>query len=168
TPWVVVAAPRRVAAVRAAAKELASVGVLDAYAPAENALFMANELSRPAGVNARESARLLFGTSVMFRQAGREDGDDMGFTYNVSAKGIFVRTLAPFSPGDEVWLELSAPRSARRVRLVGRVVWQRAFGPDDRATVPAGFAVRIEGGMPGDAERWASGCAALQREQMAT
>ena len=166
TPWVVVAAPKRVATVRAAAKALTSVGVLDAYAPAENALFMANELSRPAGVNARESARLLFGASIVFRHAGREEGDDVGFTYNVSAKGVFVRTLAPLSAGDEVWLEAWPPRSARRVRLVGRVVWQRAFGPDDRATVPAGFAVRIEGGLPGDAERWATGCAALQREQM--
>ena len=168
TPWVVVAAPKRVAAVRAAAKELTSVGVLDAYAPTENALFMANELSRPTGMNARADLRLLFGTSVVFRHAGRDDGDDVGFTYNISAKGAFVRTLAPLSPGDDVWLELWPPRSARRVRLVGRVVWQRAFGPDDRATVPAGFAVRIEGGLPGDAELWAAGCAALQREQMST
>ena len=168
TPWVLVAAPKRVVAVRSAAKELASVGVLDAYAPAENALFMANELCRPAGANARQSARLLFGTSVIFRHAGREEGDDVGFTYNISANGIFVRTLAPLSPGDDVWLEVWPPRSARRVRLAGRVVWQRAFGPDDHATVPAGFALRIEGGLPGDVERWTDGCAALQREQMAT
>lgn len=169
TPWVIVAAPKRVAAARTAAKDLGSVVVLDAYAPAENALFMANELTRPAaGMNARANARLLFGTSVTFRHAGRDDGDDVGFTYNVSAKGVFVRTLAPLSPGDDVWLELWAPRSARRVRLVGRVVWQRAFGPDDNATVPAGFAVRIDGGLPGDMERWSAGCAALQREQMST
>ena len=169
TPWVVVAAPKRLPQERSATKHLTSVVTLDAYAPAENALFMANELARPvAGMNARSSARLLFGTSCTFRHAGREDGDDVGFTYNVSAKGVFVRTLAPLDPGDDVWLESWAPRSARRVRLMGRVVWRKNFGPDDGATVPAGFAVRIDGGLPGDLERWTSGCAALQREQMAT
>jgi hypothetical protein len=168
TPWVLVAAPKRFVAARSAVKDLKSVVVLDAYAPAENALFLANELSRPNGVNARTSARLLFGTSVVFRHAGREEGDDVGFTYNVSAKGVFVRTLAPLDPGDDVWLELWTPRAARRVRLSGRVVWKRQFGPDESATVPAGFAVRVDGGLPGDVERWAAGCAALQREQTST
>jgi hypothetical protein len=168
TPWVLVAAPKRFVAARAAVKDIKSVVVLDAYAPPENALFLANELTRPNGVNARASARLLFGTSVIFRHAGREEGDDVGFTYNVSAKGVFVRTLAPLDPGDDVWMELWTPRSARRVRLAGRVVWKRTFGPDESATVPAGFAVRVDGGLPGDIERWAAGCAALQREQSAT
>jgi len=168
TPWVLVAAPKRMTAARSAVKDLSSVVVLDAFAPAENALFLANELTRPSGLNARASARLLFGTSVVFRHAGREEGDDIGFTYNVSAKGIFVRTLAPLDPGDDVWMELWAPRSARRVRLSGRVVWKRTFGPDESATVPAGFAVRVDGGLPGDLERWSAGCAALQREQSTT
>jgi hypothetical protein len=168
TPWVLVAAPKRFVQARAAVKHLESVVVLDAFAPAENALFLANELTRPNGVNARTSARLLFGTSVIFRHAGREEGDDVGFTYNISAKGVFVRTLAPLDPGDDVWMELWTPRSARRVRLAGRVVWKRQFGPDESATVPAGFAVRLDGGLPGDLERWTAGCAALQREQSAT
>ncbi|MEO8874967.1 MAG: PilZ domain-containing protein [Polyangiaceae bacterium] len=167
-PWVVVAAPKRMPAARATVKDMSSVVVLDAFAPAENALFLANELTRPSGLNARASARLLFGTSCIFRHAGRDEGDDVGFTYNVSAKGVFVRTLAPLDPGDDVWLELWAPRSARRVRLAGRVVWKRQFGPDESATVPAGFAVRVDGGLPGDVERWSAGCAALQREHSTT
>ena len=61
----------------------------------------------------RGTARVLYGTAVAFRPMGR-DTDDFGFTYNVSAGGLYVRTLAP--PDEQlVWLELCPPRGERRV-----------------------------------------------------
>ena len=105
------------------------------------------------GVDKRASPRVLYGTTVAFRVAGR-DQDEIGFSYNVSASGIFVRTLAPLDAGQEVWLEMWPPRSERQVRLVGTVAWKRSFGPNEAATVPAGFGVRITEGLPGDLARW--------------
>lgn len=155
-PWIVVAPPRRLREVSAELRGIEKAAATDAFAPPENVLFLANELGRPRGEDARASARLLFGTRVSFRVAGRET-DEVGFTYNMSAGGLYVRTAAPVDPGDDVWLELWPPRSERRVRLIGRVAWRRHLGPNDFATVPAGFGVQLTDGLGGDLDRWKAG-----------
>jgi hypothetical protein len=157
TAWVLVVAPKRMADAIDSVDAFDRVSVVDSFAPPENTLFTINELLAPRGVDNRSSPRLLYGTSVAFRIAGRAE-DDIGFSYNVSADGVFVRTLDPLEPSQEVWLEMWPPRCERRVRLEGTVAWRRAFGPNGGATVPAGFGLRITGGLPGDVERWRSGC----------
>lgn len=166
TPWVIVAEPRRVAKIAEAVQAFQRVAVVDSFAPPENALFVANELAAGSASESRAATRLLYGTAVSFRGAGREEEDDVGFTYNVSANGVFVRTLAPLDPGEEVWLELWAPRSSRRVRLAGKVAWRRHFGPNESATVPPGFGVQITDGLASDLERWRDGCALLERDEV--
>ncbi len=155
-PWVIVAPPKRMGAVRAAAKVIERAAVADAFAPTENVLFVANDLIRSGGVDNRKSARMLYGTTVAFRVAGR-DSDEVGFTYNISAGGLYVRTLAAPEQGQEVWLELWPPRSERRVRLAGKVAWRRPFGANETATVPAGFGLELNDGLSGDLERWSVG-----------
>ena len=154
--WVLVAPPKRMAAANAVALKAGRASVLDGFAPPENVLFVANEILSARGVDQRGSARLLYGTSVSFRAAGRDE-DEIGFSYNVSATGVYVRTLAPLEPRAEVWLEMWPPRSERRVRLGGVVAWRRPFGPRGGATVPAGFGVQIKDGLSGDLERWRTG-----------
>ena len=154
--WVVVVPPKRMAAAIAAASAHSRVSIADGYAPPENVLFLANELLGRRGEDKRASARLLYGTSVAFRAAGRDE-DETGFSYNVSAAGLYVRSLAPLDQGQDVWLEMWAPRSERRVRLAGTVAWKRPFGSGERATVPAGFGVKISDGLGGDLERWHQG-----------
>ena len=124
----------------------------DGFAPAENVLFVSNELGRGFGTDKRTSARLLFGTTVTFRGAGRKS-DDWGYSYNISENGLYVRTLAP--PDDDlVWLELCPPRGEHRVRLVGKVAWRRGLGKGEFATVPPGFGVQIVDGAKMDLESW--------------
>jgi len=156
-PWVLVTPPKGIADGMVAIESLGKAATMDAFAPPENVLFVVNELLAARGVDKRASPRLLFGTTVDFRVAGRAD-DEVGFSYNVSAGGAYVRTLAPPDPGEEVWLEMWAPRSDRRVRLVGQVAWRRPFGPVGGATVPPGFGVRFTDGLAGDLDRWRNGC----------
>lgn len=153
--FIVTCAPRQLGSQRAELGDLEHVVVTDGYAPAENVLFLANELSNGSAVDKRQSQRLLYGTSVAFREAGR-DADDFGFSYNISEGGLYVRTLAP-PDDDSVWLELTPPRSERRVRLVGRVVWRRPFSLSQRATVPPGFGVQIVDGARADLDAWREG-----------
>jgi CheY-like chemotaxis protein/Tfp pilus assembly protein PilZ len=155
-PVVVAAAPKKMKPCRNAVGDLVKVAVTDGFAPPENLLFVANELARSGLTDGRASARLLYGAVVTFRQAGRDE-DAYGCTYNISAGGLYVRTLAPLTGGDEVWLELTPPRSDRRVRLEGKVVWRRRFGPIESATVPPGFGVQITDGAKGDLARYESG-----------
>jgi len=153
---VIASAPKKMAVYRAAAAGLSKVAVTDGFAPPENLLFVANELSRSGATDGRASARLLYGTVIAFRQAGR-DQDAFGCTYNISGGGLYVRSLAPLDRDQDVWIELIPPRSDRRVRLEGKVVWRRRFGPIESATVPPGFGVQITDGAKGDLARYEAG-----------
>jgi DNA-binding response OmpR family regulator/Tfp pilus assembly protein PilZ len=155
-PIVIASAPKKMAGYRAEAEGIAKLAVTDGFAPPENLLFVANELGRSGATDGRASARLLYGTVVAFRVAGR-DADAFGCTYNISAGGLYVRTLAPLDRGQEVWIELIPPRSDRRVRLEGKVVWRRRFGPIESATVPPGFGLQITDATKGDMARYEAG-----------
>jgi hypothetical protein len=165
-PWLVVASPERAGALREALRGQGRVAVVNAFTPPDNVLFTANELQRPQLADQRASPRVLFGTAVAFRVAGGVE-DDVGFTYNVSRGGVFVRTLAPLDAGEEVWLELWPPCTQRMVRIAGRVAWRRAFGPNESATVPPGFGLQLTGGLLDDVERWEAGCGALVADPLA-
>jgi Tfp pilus assembly protein PilZ len=165
--WIVVAPPKRMAALTASIGSLPRVSVADGYAPPENVLFLTNELLSRRGVDQRASVRVLYGTTVAFRAAGRDE-DEIGFSYNVSAGGLYVRTLAPLDAGQEIWLEMWPPRSERRVRLAGSVPWKRPFGPSEGATVPAGFGVKITDGLSGDFDRWRAGYDAFAQSLLGT
>ncbi len=160
---VIASAPKKMAAYRAASAGLSKVAITDGFAPPENLLFVANELSRSGAADGRASARLLYGTVVAFRQAGR-DQDAFGCTYNISGGGLYVRSLAPLDRGEDVWIELIPPRSDRRVRLEGKVVWRRRFGPIELATVPPGFGVQITDGAKGDLARYEAGYRAFSAD----
>jgi len=153
--WVLLAPPREIPEVKRQVQGLPSVVVVDGFAPPEDVLFVLNELKNPVGKSRRASKRLLYATLVAFRGAGR-DADDYGYSFNVSQGGIYVRTLAP--PHDDfVWLELTPPRSERKVRLVGKIAWRRPFGPNEGATVPPGFGVQIVDLARVDIECWMDG-----------
>src|SRR5205814_1864187 len=80
-----------------------NVRVLAAHDPTEDAIFLGNELVRPSLANLRASPRLLYATVASFRIAGHEQSTH-GITYNISADGLYLRTLVPLPMGSEVWL----------------------------------------------------------------
>jgi hypothetical protein len=47
------------------------------------------------------------------------------------------------------------------VRLEGKVVWRRRFGPIESATVPPGFGLQITDGTKGDMARYEAGYVAF-------
>jgi DNA-binding response OmpR family regulator len=155
TLWIVSTAPRHMRQCHVWLRELPNATVTDSFAPPENVVFLANELGRGKGNDQRASRRVLYGTMVAFRCAGRDE-DDFGLSYNVSAGGLYVRSLAP-PVEDRVWLELRPPRTERLVRLEGRVCWRRAYGPSAMATVPPGFGIEIVDGSRADREAWVTG-----------
>ena len=155
TLWIVSTAPRHMRHCHTWIKDLPNAAVTDSFAPLENIVFLANELGRGTANDQRASRRLLYGTMVAFRCAGR-DQDDFGLSYNVSEGGLYVRSLAP-PVEDTVWLELRPPRTERLVRLEGRVCWRRGYGGSAMATVPPGFGLEISDGSRADREAWEAG-----------
>jgi DNA-binding response OmpR family regulator len=158
---VLLCAPKELSTLSASFADCDNAAVTDGFAPPENVVFIANELRRGGASDKRRSRRLLYGTRVGFRGEGREH-DDFGFTYNVSAGGLYVRTLAP-PTDDRVWIELRPPRTDRWVRLEGEVVWRRPFGPSDNATVPPGFGVKLADATRSNMSAWLGGYREFQR-----
>lgn len=160
--WVLTCPPRTLNAMVQATRELPRVGVTGSQVPPEDLVFLANSLNSEGDqYPPRESTRLLYGTSVAFRAPG-SDEDELGFTYNVSAAGMYIRTLAQ-PEGDRVWLELRPPRSKQRVRLEATVVWRTPFGFSEAATAPPGFAVHLTHGLGDGLEVWGKAYAAFAR-----
>jgi DNA-binding response OmpR family regulator/Tfp pilus assembly protein PilZ len=164
-PWVLSAAPSKHAATGSEVSALAPVVIHDAFAPLENMLFVANEALKGSFGDRRSSPRLLYGASALFRSAGRET-DHLGYVYNICAEGLFIRTMDPLPQGEEIWLELTPPRTDRRVRLEARVVWRRLFGPVHGATAPPGFGLRINGGSKAELERFHCGYTAFAKDMV--
>jgi hypothetical protein len=153
--WIASAPPRSLRSVSSSLDGLTNVTAMDAFSSPDSVLFVANDLLYRRATDHRSSARLLYGTTVAFKGAGRAE-EELGFSHNVSANGLYVRTLAA-PEDDHVWLELTPPRSERRVRLVGKIAWRRRFGPGPNATVPPGFGVQIVDGARADLEAWRAG-----------
>jgi len=151
-PWIATARRRDFHRYAEALAGLERVSVVAATSAPEIVLFAANELLRGESPPARSEERHLFGTTVLFRAPG-EELDELGFSYNISARGLFVRTLAPVER-ETVWVELRPPRSRHRVRLEGRVAWRRAYVPTAAATGPPGFGIELTGGLSGSLELW--------------
>lgn len=150
--WVITAPRRTLSAAARSISGIEGVAVTGAHMPPEDVLFMSNQLLARGNEHERESVRILFGTTVWFRSPGADE-DEIGLTYNISAAGLYVRTLVP-PAGDDVWLELRPPRSRRRVRLEGKIIWRRSFGFSELATTPAGFGVQITGALGDGLEAW--------------
>jgi hypothetical protein len=163
--WIVTAQRRDLESFTAKLAGLESTRVMGLGAPPENVLFTSNELLSAGARPPRASPRLLYGTIVLFRSAGADE-DELGSTYNVSAGGLYVRTLAP-APELPVWLELRPPRSKLRVRLEGRVAWRRTFHEASGATVPPGFGVELDEGLGNALDTWRAGYAALSEQEEA-
>ena len=155
-PFVISVPVRHIARAQVQVRKLSHVELCDSFSAPDELLFLANSLVAAPMRSRRVAPRLPFGTMVRVRPAGGED-DIVGFSHNVSQKGLFVRSLYPFAPGDAVWLEIVPPRGERRVRLSAQVMWHRPFGPLGPALSPTGSGFQITGGLPGELELWERG-----------
>lgn len=153
--WVIAAKQRRLKGVRDALKRFKGVAVMSSHGAPENVLFALNFLEPSHAALRRAQVRALHGTMVLFRGEGEED-DECGYTYSISANGLYVRTLLP-PPSGQLWLELEPAGAARRVRLLGEVAWSRTFGQSGAETAPPGFGVKLVSGLGGDLDTWVAG-----------
>jgi Tfp pilus assembly protein PilZ len=133
--------------------------VLDCFSPTDAVVLAANQLKAQPS-NRRSTERLLFSTLVCFREAGG-DVDQVGYTYNVSAGGMYVRTTA-MPASEHVWVEIVPPGSIERVRLEGRVAWRTPVTRADNSPFPVGIGIEITEGSKRSLAAWVEGYRALQ------
>jgi len=137
-------------ALHARAVAIGDAAVLEGGTPADNLLFVANELLRSDLTNLRASHRMLYGAICAFRTAG-DLHPVFGLTYNISREGLFVRTLDPPMSGSVIWFEMRPLGSSAAVHLRAEVTWCRGLHRPGGAT-PPGFGMRIlpQACPPGD------------------
>jgi len=155
--WIVTVEARSTARLASSLAGLDRVAVTSTAGSPEDVLFLANELVFSKGARRREW-RALYATAVAFRPEGG-DGDEYGFSYDASPRGLYVRSLLPCAT-DGVELELRLPNRDERVRLSGRVAKRFAFGSGSIASAPPGFGVHLEG-PEAPLARWMDACSEL-------
>jgi hypothetical protein len=158
--WVIAVPPEEVEHWANRIGDVERVGVINALGPPENVVFFSNGLLTKRTEEARGAGRNLYGTTVAFRPVGASK-DDYGFTYNVSRRGVYVRSLLSL-PDDDIWIDVRPPRANRYVRLLGRIAWRKALGATLGRGTPPGFAIEIVDGLARDMELWATGCQAIE------
>ena len=170
-PWIINTPPKDMPTLMRmslrAAMSGVNVTVHDAFAAPAALLFVANERLNKPERDGRRSERLLYGTALRFRLAGRAS-EDVGYLYNLSEGGMYARTLAPPARWEELWIEFQPPRSDRFVHLDATCVWVRKYGPSGTASVPPGFGVQVTGGSKADLGRYERSYRAFQEERQAS
>jgi Tfp pilus assembly protein PilZ len=162
-PGIISTPPKTMSQMSERLEALQPAVIYDGYAPIENVLFVLNDTLSGFVAENRASPRLLYGATVSFRVAGIETSE-VGYCYNISDGGLYVRTLAPLTRGDEAWIELQPPRSPRRVRLDAKVVWARKHGGTKVASVPPGFGGAITGGSDVDQTMYSNGYSSFAKD----
>jgi CheY-like chemotaxis protein len=165
-PWIVTATRRDLVKVAGGLAGLDRVSVVNTAGAPETVLFVSNEMMRGQLPPSRAEERQLYNTLVRFRSA-REESDELGFSYNISQNGMFVRTLA-VPEQDVVWLEVRPPRSREWVRLEGRVAWRRPYVPTSAQLGPPGFGVSITGGLTDCLAAWKGNCESFAQSMQAS
>lgn len=103
-------------------------------------LFRAEEALRGGVQERRASARIHFATVCSFRKSG-DLQPNFGLTHNISAGGLYVRTLDVPAAGASLWIELRVPYTNQTVHLRGEVV--SVTSPASGTARPPGFGIKL-------------------------
>jgi DNA-binding response OmpR family regulator len=142
---------------------LSATAIATERSPADEIVFLVNELLRPAALqDVRKTPRLLYATPCWFRVAGSAELR-RGMVYNASCGGLYVRTLDAPVQGSAVWIEAHPPGGRALVHLRGKAVWVRPLAARTGGASPPGFGVELvaEACPVPDLRAWEQGCRAL-------
>ncbi len=82
-----------------------------------------------------------------------EDTFLFAYIRDISAMGIFVRTLSPEPPGTRLNLRFSPPGQAEPLELEGVVIWINPYRPGDRENLNPGMGIQFQDLSPEQRER---------------
>jgi CheY-like chemotaxis protein len=88
----------------------------------------------------RSRARVAFASVVHFRFYGTQTWQ-LGFGYDLSQTGLFIRTLTPLAAKRPVEVRFRLADGARLLEARGLTVWTSAYGPRDLFHFPYGMGV---------------------------
>ncbi|MDP1822797.1 MAG: response regulator [Archangium sp.] len=129
-------------AAQEAAQRLTGSGVLDKRTlPFEAILAKVYSTVQPSLTQLRSAERTPFFSVVDFSVDGREWFS--GFAYDISAGGIFIRTLTPMQPTAEVHVKVRTAGETASAHSAGVVAWSNPYWPRSSFAAAVGMGVRL-------------------------
>jgi hypothetical protein len=114
-----------------------NVAFFDLDQHASQIVFSAHQLLSASPEVQRRTVRLPYETPVRWQAT---EGTRWGYSYNINAGGLYVRTLVSPPAGTQVTLELRPPFGRGWVVVDGTVVWRQRY--HQRQGQPPGFGVQ--------------------------
>ena len=148
--WLVLAPLEALEGLQRTLSSHAACRLADEEADPEASTFLLNELLLPEQPKQRRSPRLLYGAMVAFGPEASGTTPFSGFTYNVNAGGMFIRTLTPLPLQSRLSIAFTPPFGRGTVCLTVQVVWRKEFGDEAGAATPPGMGVQIVDAWPAD------------------
>ena len=79
----------------------------------------------------------------LFVKYGRDSTDKIGFTGDLSATGLFIKTSAVYRPGTEIHVEITLP-DQKTINIRGKVMWAKQVPPSLlRISKKSGMGVQV-------------------------
>ncbi|HZA14369.1 MAG TPA: PilZ domain-containing protein [Myxococcaceae bacterium] len=123
--------------------------LLDGDHPVEDVVRAICGLLHRAPHRLRVDQRIPFFCPVYFREAVAVKPGDWrsGFTYNLSAGGLFIKTLVPLRPAAPVEIRICLTSSREEIDVTGVVAWSNRFATKRLFTYPVGMGVQFLGAI---------------------
>lgn len=86
----------------------------------------------------RQKPRVPFASTVKYRFYGHEEWQ-IGYGYDLSETGIFVRSLTPVAAKQPVEVQFKLSDDGKSLEAKGLSIWTNAFGPRDIFSFPYGM-----------------------------
>jgi CheY-like chemotaxis protein len=135
-PWILFGAGAQLATLERDLDGEPAVALFDLGHHASQILFAAHGLLSAAPAQ-RRTVRQPYETPARWHEG---DSSRWGYTYNINAGGLYVRTLIPPPTGVPVTLELRPPFGRGRAIVDGTVVWRQPWSA--RRGQPPGFGLK--------------------------
>jgi len=155
--WLVLAPSNELDALTTSFASNSACRLADEGADPEASTFLLNDLLMPEPPKLRRSPRLLYGAMVAFGPEGENRTPFSGFTYNVNAGGLFIRTLTPLPLQSRLSVSFKPPYGRGTVCMVVQIVWRKEFGDEAGAATPPGMGVQIVDAWPADLKGFEAG-----------
>jgi len=121
-------------------RELGATGYITKSALVDEILFRVNQVFYLGQENSRLFPRILLSLPIDYQVRGQQLSN---YSSNFSAGGMFIRTIDPASPREDIEVNFTIPELNQPVQLKGKVVWTIEYDTYSRKSSLPGMGVEF-------------------------
>jgi DNA-binding response OmpR family regulator/Tfp pilus assembly protein PilZ len=123
--------------------------LLDGERPPEDVVHAICGLLQRSPHRLRADQRVPFFHPVLFREPAAVTPGPWrsGFSYNLSAGGIFIKTLVPLRPAAPIEVRICLTTTREQLDVTGVVAWSNPYAPRGAFSYPIGMGIQFLGAL---------------------